>query len=117
MEDYVEVIADLIDDQREARVTDIAKRLGVSHVTVTKAIERLQREGLVDTQPYRSVFLTAAGWEAARAVRHRHHIVLAFLLAIGVREDTALTDAEGIEHHVSEETLGALEKLLERLSK
>jgi DtxR family manganese transport transcriptional regulator len=110
MEDYVEVIADLIDAGGEARVVDIAQRLGVSHVTVTRTIERLAREELVTTKPYRSIFLTDKGKAIALRVRHRHEVVLRFLLAMGVDEATARVDAEGIEHHVSERTLAAFER-------
>src|SRR2546423_1166934 len=60
-QDYVEVIADLIDSLGEARAIDIARRLGVTHVTVAKAIGRLQRDGFVKTRPYRSIFLTDIG--------------------------------------------------------
>lgn len=111
VEDYVEVVADLIDEVGEARVVDIAARLGVSHVTVTKTIERLQREGFVSSRPYRSVFLTDAGRSKAEAIRRRHNIVLRFLLAIGVSPETAHADAEGIEHHVSEETLALFDQI------
>lgn len=110
-EDYVEVIADLIDETGEARVVDIAARLGVSHVTVTKTVDRLQREGLVATRPYRAIFLTDTGRQKAESIRRRHAIVLRFLLAIGVSAETANADAEGIEHHVSEETLEAFDRL------
>lgn len=106
----MEVIADLIGAQGEARVVDIAERLGVSHVTVSKTVERLMRDGLVSTRPYRAIFLTDAGREMAARVRHRHEVVLAFLLSIGVSEKTAQADAEGIEHHVSAETLAAFER-------
>ncbi|TWT44595.1 Transcriptional regulator MntR [Phycisphaerae bacterium RAS1] len=109
-EDYVEVVADLIDAGGEARVVDIAERLGVSHVTVSKTVERLMRDGLVTTRPYRAIFLTDAGREMAARVRHRHEVVLAFLLSIGVSEKVAQADAEGIEHHVSDETLAAFER-------
>jgi len=109
-EDYVEVIAELIATTGEARAVDIARRLGVTHVTVVKNIARLQREGLVTTQPYRSIFLTGEGGRMAEEVRHRHEIVVRFLLALGVKEETARADAEGIEHHVSGETLTAFEQ-------
>lgn len=115
-EDYVEVIADLIDTVGEARAVDIAQRLGVTHVTVTKTVTRLRRDGLVTRQPYRSIFLTEQGRELAAAVRRRHDIVLRFLRAIGVSRDTALYDAEGIEHHVSAETLAAFERFSRRLA-
>ncbi len=116
-EDYVELIADLIAAQGEARLVEIAERMGVTHATVNKTIARLQREGLVTTKPYRSIFLTEAGSELAERSRRRHRIVLDFLKAIGVSPDTAEFDAEGIEHHVSEETLAAFERLTATLRK
>jgi DtxR family manganese transport transcriptional regulator len=111
-EDYVELIADLIDGGGEARAVDIARGLGVSHATVIKTIGRLQRDGLVVTKPYRSVFLTEEGRRLASWSRLRHDVVLKFLLAIGVCEETAHADAEGIEHYVSAETLSAFERVL-----
>lgn len=111
-EDYVELIADLIDSSGEARAVDIARKLGVSHATVIKTIGRLQRDGLVVTQPYRAIFLTDEGRRLALWSRRRHELVLEFLLAIGVSEETAHADAEGIEHHVSAETLDAFERLI-----
>ena len=108
-EDYVELIADLIEASGEARSVEIAARLGVSGPTVTKTVGRLQRDGLVESRPYRSIFLTEAGWDMARRCRRRHRIVLAFLLSLGVDEETARIDAEGMEHHVSENTLEAFE--------
>jgi DtxR family manganese transport transcriptional regulator len=111
-EDYVELIADLIDRHGEARAVDIARGLGVSHATVIKTVARLQRDGLVESKPYRSVFLTDEGRKLALWSRRRHDIVLKFLLAVGVSEDTAHADAEGMEHHVSEETLSAFERFL-----
>ncbi len=104
-EDYVEVIAELIADRGEARAVDISRQLGVTHVTVTKTVSRLQRDGLVTTEPYRSIFLTEEGEAMARRCQQRHETVYEFLLAIGVPERVAEIDAEGIEHHVSDETL------------
>jgi DtxR family manganese transport transcriptional regulator len=111
-EDYVELIADLIASGGEARAVDIARRLGVSHATVIKTIGRLQRDGLVETKPYRAVFLTEEGRRIAEWSRRRHELVVRFLLAIGVSEEVARTDAEGLEHHVSAETLAAFERLI-----
>lgn len=113
-EDYVELIADLIDSGGEARAVDIARGLGVSHATVIKTIGRLQRDGLVLTRPYRAVFLTDEGRRIAEWSRRRHKIVLEFLLAIGVSEESAHRDAEGMEHHVGAETLAAFERIIER---
>lgn len=111
IEDYVELIADLIDDGREARKVDIAARLGVAQPTVSKMINRLEASALVSQRPYRGVFLTEAGQALAESCRKRHHIVGSFLRAIGVSEEIARRDAEGIEHHVSEETLEAFRRL------
>lgn len=114
MEDYVELIDELIRDKGEARAVDIAKRLGVSHVTVSRTIGRLRDAGLVTAKPYRAIFLTEAGRAIAERSRRRHHIVINFLLKLGVPESVAVVDAEGIEHHVSETTLKAMQSFLDQ---
>ena len=106
-EDYVELIADLLTSAGEARPTDIARRLGVSHVTAIKTISRLKRAGLATSRPYRGVFLTEKGRALAERVHIRHRLVVDFLRAVGVPAESAEADAEGIEHHVSEATLKA----------
>lgn len=111
-EDYVELIAELIETRGEARPVDIAERLGVKPPTVTKNISRLKAAGLVRREPYRAIFLTDAGRNLAETCRKRHRIVVAFLLSLGIDEETAERDAEGIEHHVSEATLEAFEQAL-----
>ena len=112
-EDYVELIADLLAGTGEARPTDIARRLGVSHATAIKTISRLKREGLATAKPYRGVFLTADGRELAARVRARHRLVVDVLMALGVPAEAAEADAEGIEHHVSETTLRAFGRFLQ----
>ena len=104
-EDYVEMISDLIEETGEARTVDLAARFGVTSPTVNAIVRRLQRENLVETRPYRSIFLTEAGKALAESSRARHQIVRDFLVTIGVPETIAEEDAEGVEHHVSEETL------------
>lgn len=113
-EDYVELIADLIDQRGEARPVEIAERMGVTQPTVSKTLARLLREGLIVRRPYRSVFLTEDGKALAEACRRRHRLVVAFLVALGVDEATAEQDAEGIEHHVSERTLKAFARFVAR---
>ena len=110
-EDYVELIGDLIAQQGEARLTDVAERLGVTQATASKVVARLRREGLVENKPYRSIFLTDSGREMADASRERHRIVFEFLLALELEEAVAHADSEGIEHHVSEATLVKLQEL------
>jgi DtxR family manganese transport transcriptional regulator len=112
LEDYAELIADLLATSGEARATDIARRLGVSHATAVKTIGRLRREGLATAKPYRGVFLTEAGHALAERVRLRHRLVVNLLLAVGVPAEAAETDAEGIEHYVSEATLAAFAQFL-----
>ncbi len=114
-EDYVELIGDLIAEQGEARLTDVAERLGVTQATASKVIARLRRDGLVENKRYRSIFLTERGREMADASRARHRIVFDFLLALGLDEAVAHADSEGIEHHVSETTLVRLRELTEQL--
>lgn len=110
VEDYVELIADLIDDSGEARQIDIAQRLGVAQPTVAKMLKRLASDGFISQRPYRGVFLTEAGRQLAETSRNRHQVVEAFLRDVGISPETARIDAEGIEHHVSEETLAAFRK-------
>ena len=112
LEDYVELIDDLLGSAGEARPTDIARRFGVSHATAIKAIARLKREGVATARPYRGVFLTEAGQALAGRVRARHRLVVEVLVALGVPAEAAEADAEGIEHHVSETTLKAFAKFL-----
>lgn len=111
-EDYVELIADLIEEKGEARVVDLAERLGVTKPTVNSAIQRLQRDGFVSSAPYRAIFLTEKGRGLAEASRERHQIVREFLICLGIDAEIADADAEGIEHHVSSETLEAFRRYL-----
>jgi DtxR family manganese transport transcriptional regulator len=113
IEDYVELIADLLASAGEARPTDIARRLGVSHATAINTISRLKRAGMATARPYRGVFLTEAGETLAQRVRARHRLVVDVLRALGVPAEAAEADAEGIEHHVSETSLKAFARFLQ----
>jgi DtxR family manganese transport transcriptional regulator len=115
LEDYAELIADLLATAGEARPTDIARRLGVSHAAAIKTIARLKREGLATSRPYRGVFLTQDGEALAHRVKARHRLVVDLLKAVGVPAEAAEQDAEGIEHHVSEVTLRAFGAFLRSL--
>lgn len=111
-QDYVEAIADLSADVGKARVVDLARRMGVTHVTVNRTLSRLQQAGYVKTKPYRSIFLTKAGQQLAAECKRRHKTVVAFLRSLGVSAKASEMDAEGIEHHVSPETLAAFKRWL-----
>lgn len=110
-EDYVEAIAEITAESGACRVVELAKYFGVSHVTVNRTVGRLQNEGLVTTEPYKPVRLTAKGQRLASRCRSRHEVVYQFLLAIGVDPQTAAIDAEGIEHHVSPSTLKCFNRI------
>ena len=113
IDDYVELISDLIREFGEARQVDMAARLGVSQPTVAKMLKRLSTTGLVEQVPFRGVFLTPDGDKLAESSRVRHQIVETFLLALGVSPETARRDSEGLEHHVSDETLAVFQKFYE----
>ena len=104
-EDYVELIGDLIAAIGEARAADLAERFGVTAATVANTLTRLRKAGLIEMQPYRSIFLTERGAAMANESRERHAIVVAFLRSLGLPEDIAEMDAEGVEHHLSKATL------------
>ncbi len=109
-EDYVEAIDELIRARGECRVSDLAGQFSVSHVTVSRTVGRLVRDGLAETVPRAPITLTPAGAALAAACRDRHAAVLRFLRALGVPERVAQLDAEGIEHHVSPATLAAMRR-------
>ena len=128
LEDYVELIDDLLSAYGEARATEVARRLGVSHPTAIKngtvgeaawraptaikKIARLKLEGLVTARPYRGLFLTDTGHELAERIRARHRLMVDVLVAVGVPRETAESDAEGMEHYASAQTLKAFARFL-----
>lgn len=111
-EDYVEAIQRISEENGQCRQTDLSKHFAVSHVTASKILSRLCREGFVETIPYGPVTLTADGVSLAKKSQKRHAIVLEFLKALGVKDATAEIDTEGIEHHVSDETLKCMQKFV-----
>ncbi|MCA9083886.1 MAG: manganese-binding transcriptional regulator MntR [Planctomycetaceae bacterium] len=113
-EDYVEAVAELVDTTGNCRVIDLAQHFQVSSVTVSKIISRLNREGYVETKPYGPISLSVKGRKLASHCRKRHDVVHRFLLALGVSEQTAVIDSEGIEHHVSKETLRCMQEFIDQ---
>ena len=109
-EDYLELIGDLLNNHGEARIVDIADRLGIAQATANKTIKRLHKQGYIEKEPYRSIFLTLKGQKIASKSKRRHKIVYDFLINIGLNKKIASLDSEGIEHHVSDHTLNKLEK-------
>jgi DtxR family manganese transport transcriptional regulator len=109
-EDYLELIEGLIDLKGEARIVDIAEKLDIAQATANKTILRLHKQGYIEKEPYRSIFLTPKGKVIANNSKKRHVIVFNFLKKLGLDNKTASADSEGIEHHVSDKTLLRMEK-------
>ncbi len=109
-EDYLELIAELLNLRGEARIVDIASYLGIAQATANKTIKRLQKQGYIKREPYRSIFLTVKGQKIASISKKRHNTVFNFLLNLGIDRKTAEADSEGIEHHVSDKTLKKMER-------
>lgn len=111
-QDYVEAIHELNAAGQRARVTDLQDIFGVSHVTVIRALQRFEKQGLLTRSRSRGIQLTAEGGQMAHAAAERHDLVVDFLRALGVSKNQANMDAEGIEHHLSKETIRALKRFL-----
>ena len=105
MEDYLEVIYELIQYKGYATTIDISEYLNVSSPSVTKMVQKLNESGHLNYEKYRGIRLTDKGTLVAKNIRERHGLLAEFLKIIGVDEDTANKDAEGIEHHLHPKTL------------
>jgi Mn-dependent DtxR family transcriptional regulator len=112
MEDYLEVIYELIQYKGYATTIDISEYLNVSSPSVTKMVQKLNESGHLNYEKYRGIRLTDKGILVAKSIRERHGLLAEFLKIIGVDEDTANKDAEGIEHHLHPKTLGKLENFI-----
>lgn len=115
IEDYTELIADLISSKGKARVCDIAKEMGISHVSVLKAINKLIRDGYLIKDENQILALTLIGEETAAFSKKKHLVLSQFLQQLGVPKEIAESDVEGIEHHISHHTLNAIETHLQKL--
>jgi DtxR family manganese transport transcriptional regulator len=109
-EDYLELIEGLIEFKGEARIVDIAEKLNIAQATANKTVIRLNKQGYIKKEPYRSIFLTPKGKIIANNAKKKHNIVFNFLKKLGLDDKTASADSEGIEHHVSDKTLLRMEK-------
>ena len=117
MEDYLEVIYELVQYKGYATTIEISEYLNVSSPSVTYMIQRLSESGHLDYEKYRGIRLTEKGILVAKNIRERHGLLAEFLKMIGVDEDTANKDAEGIEHYLQPKTLEKLEKFIEDIKK
>lgn len=113
MEDYLERIYKLIDEKGYARVTEIAEGLGVHASSVTKMIQKLDKDEYLVYEKYRGLVLTKKGQKMGKRLAYRHQLLEEFLQTIGVSEDTIYQDVEGIEHHLSWDSITCIETLME----
>ncbi len=117
VEDYLEVVYELIQRKGYARPSDIAERLEVKSASVTGMLRRLHGMGLISYERYRGLNLTSEGERLAKSVQQRHSTILKFLRILGIEEKTAQMDAEGIEHHVHKVTLNRIERFVNFVGK
>jgi Mn-dependent DtxR family transcriptional regulator len=117
MEDYLEVIYELIQEKGYATTVDISSYLNVSSPSVTKMMQKLDETGYLKYEKYRGIKLTNEGIRIARNIRNRHGLLAEFFMLIGIDEETANNDAEGIEHHLHPETMKKLEEFINELKK
>lgn len=112
MEDYLEVIYELIKEKGYASAIDISEYLNVSSPSVTKMMQKLDGSGHLNYERYRGIMLTDQGTTIAKGMHERHNLLVEFFKIIGVRDEVANRDAEGIEHHLHPETLKKLEQFV-----
>lgn len=116
-EDYLEAVYNLIRDKGYATTTDISEMLKVKPPTVTSMISKLAGKGYLEYEPYKGMRLTELGEKVALSVIKRHKVIAEFLLMLGVDEDVAYQDTEGIEHHVQASTINRIKRLAEYFKK
>ena len=110
LEDYVEAIDEILNKKGSVKNVDLCKYFGVSNATVSKNIKRLIKAKLVESEKYKNIFLTLQGKKLAKKSNSRHEILFNFLTKLGVPRKIAEIDSEGMEHHISKETLNMMKK-------
>ena len=111
-EDYLEIISELIDLKGYATTLDISRYMNVSPPSVTKMLQKLDEKGYLEYEKYHGINLTEKGNKIAHSIRQRHDILLEFFEILGVGNDTANQDAEGVEHHLNAKTIRQLRKFI-----
>lgn len=115
MEDYLERIYTLIEEKGYARVSDIAEALNVHPSSVTKMVQKLDKSEYLIYEKYRGLVLTSKGKKMGKRLVDRHALLEDFLRVIGVSEDVIYNDVEGIEHHLSWDSITCIEYLVQYL--
>ena len=112
MEDYLEIISELVELKGYATTLDISRYMNVSAPSVTKMLQRLDEGGFLEYEKYHGINLTKKGTGIAEGIRQNHGILLEFFEILGVGYDTANQDTEGIEHHLNPKTIKQLRKFI-----
>ena len=112
MEDYLEIIAELVELKGYATTLDISRYMNVSAPSVTKMLQRLDESGFLEYEKYHGINLTSKGTNVAEGIRQKHGILLEFFEILGIEYDTANQDTEGIEHHLNPKTIRQLRKFI-----
>ena len=112
MEDYLEVISELVELKGYANTLDISRYMNVSAPSVTKMLQRLDESGYLEYEKYRGINLTPKGNAIADTIRQKHGILLEFFRMLGIDHDIANRDAEGLEHHLNPKTIKRLRKFI-----
>ena len=112
MEDYLEIISELVELKGYATTLDISRYMHVSAPSVTKMLQRLDEGEFLEYEKYHGINLTKKGANVAEGIRQNHGILLEFFEILGVGYDTANQDTEGIEHHLNPKTIKQLRKFI-----
>ena len=112
MEDYLEVIGELVDMKGYATTLDISRYMNVSAPSVTKMLKRLDKNGYLYYEKYHGISLTPTGEQLAETIRQKHGTLLDFFEILGIGRDIANQDAEGVEHHLNTKTLRQIRKFV-----
>ena len=112
IEDYLEVISELVELKGYATTLDISRYMDVSAPSVTKMLQRLDEGDFLEYEKYHGINLTSKGVQLAENIRQKHGILLEFFEILGISHDTANQDAEGVEHHLNPKTIKQLRKFI-----
>ena len=111
---YLETIYVLSQKTGSVRSIDVAEHMGYSKPSVSRAVGLLKKGGLLTMAEDGTLTLTEEGVAAAKKIFERHTVLSKFLAVIGVDDEIAAKDACKIEHVVSDETIAAIKRFIEK---
>ena len=111
-EDYLEIISELVGLKGYATTLDISRHMNVSPPSVTKMLQKLDKDGYLEYEKYHGINLTSKGNQVAEAIRQKHSTLLEIFEILGIKKDIANQDVEGMEHYLNPKTIKRLRKFL-----